>query len=77
MEEYTDMFRPTFLADLENKKKPEFVRLPAFPKAYSATMAYIPFQQDTSTYDIEKALDIGTLYPELDKPFYGGRMMPR
>lgn len=36
-------------------------------------MAYVPFQQFQTTYPSDKALDAGTLFPELDKPFYGRR----
>lgn len=35
------------------------------------TMAYVPMQQYTESYDPEKALCAGTLFPELDKPFCG------
>ena len=48
--------------------------LPADPQV---AMAYIPFQQLGSVYTAEKALDAGTLFPELDKPFYGRRGEPR
>ena len=34
-------------------------------------MAYIPYQQDAKSYDAEKALARGTLFPVLDKPFLG------
>ena len=43
-----------------------------FPKQYSVAMAYIPFQNNTETYDEMKALERGTLFPVLDKPFLGG-----
>lgn len=43
-----------------------------FPKQYSVAMAYIPFQNNTDTYDEMKALERGTLFPVLDKPFLGG-----
>lgn len=36
-------------------------------------MAYIPFQQYETVYSPEKALERGTMFPELDKPFYGKR----
>ena len=35
------------------------------------TMAYVPFQKCIDSYDEMEALKRGTLYPELDKPFYG------
>lgn len=41
-------------------------------------MAYVPFQQWSSNlHSAERALDAGTLFPVLDKPFYGGRREPR
>lgn len=43
-----------------------------FPKHVSVAMAYIPFQTNTETYEDIKALERGTLFPVLDKPFYGG-----
>lgn len=43
-----------------------------FPKDYSNAMAYIPFQTNSDTYDEIKALERGTLFPVLDKPFLGG-----
>lgn len=35
------------------------------------TMAYVPFQKLSATYDQSQALNNGTLFPELCKPFYG------
>lgn len=43
-----------------------------FPKQTPAAMAYIPFQQFEQIYPPEKALDYGTVFPELNKPFLGG-----
>lgn len=40
-------------------------------------MAYVPFQQWGQSYEPERALDEGTLFPVLDKPFYGRRGEPR
>ncbi len=48
-----------------------------FPKDPVVAMAYIPFQQYGEVYSPEKALDQGTLFPDLDKPFYGRRGEPR
>lgn len=36
-------------------------------------MAYVPMQKWGPLYDHQKALSQGTLFPELDKPFAGGR----
>ncbi len=34
-------------------------------------MAYVPMQEYGLLYDEADALDAGTLFPDLDKPFYG------
>lgn len=45
--------------------------LSSFPEDYSVAMAYIPYQQNADSYDADKALARGTLFPVLDKPFLG------
>lgn len=41
-------------------------------------MAYVPYQQwDAQLHSIDRALDAGTLFPVLDKPFTGRRGEPR
>lgn len=35
-------------------------------------MCYVPFQRWKTTYPNDKALDRGTIFPELDLPFEGG-----
>ncbi|MCM1114794.1 MAG: spore coat associated protein CotJA [Clostridium sp.] len=67
MDNYVDLFKPSFL------KKDE---RPALPEDAAVTMAYIPLQLEAITYDDEKALDNGTLFPVLNKPFMG-RMVKR
>ena len=47
--------------------------LPASPVP---VMAYILFQQWGETYTAERALESGTLFPELNKPFLGKRGVP-
>ena len=37
-------------------------------------MAYVPMQSWGETYDGRKALDSGTIFPELDLPFCGRRL---
>ena len=40
-------------------------------------MAYVPFQQwDSDLHPAEEALDAGTLFPVLEKPFEGRRFCP-
>ena len=40
-------------------------------------MAYVPWQTFQNIYDPERALDAGTMFVELDKPFYGRRAFRR
>lgn len=62
MENYVDLFKPSFL-----KKE----QRPALPKDAAETMAYIPLQLELTTYDASKGLDNGTIFPVLNKPFKG------
>ncbi len=65
MEKYVDIFNPAFLKNTDKV-------LPPLPADASVTMAYVPFQQQPVIYeDEEKALNAGTLFPELNKPFTG------
>lgn len=45
----------------------------SLPIDATVTMAYVPYQLDTNVYCPEVALQNGTLFPILDKPFFGGR----
>jgi hypothetical protein len=36
-------------------------------------IAYVPWQCWDQTYDLEKAMQAGTIFPELNKPFLGKR----
>jgi hypothetical protein len=36
-------------------------------------MAYVPWQHFDSLYDLPAALEIGTIFPELNKPFRGSK----
>lgn len=48
--------------------------LPLLPKDATVGMAYVPFQQfNSKLYSPAQALESGTAYPILDKPFYGSR----
>ncbi len=41
---------------------------------YPLGMAYVPWQRFKQIYDnLDKAYHIGTIFPELDKPFTGRR----
>lgn len=37
-------------------------------------MAYVPWQHFQSIYEPDKALQVGTIFPELNKPFTGRRV---
>ena len=43
--------------------------------AYPIAMAYVPPQIFQSTYDLNQSLAVGTIFPELHKPFCGKRCM--
>lgn len=40
---------------------------------YPVAMAYVPWQRWQQTYPLDQALDRGTIFPDLDKPFVMGR----
>lgn len=40
-------------------------------------MAYVPWQFFQNTYEPDKALQYGTIFPELNKPFYGKGGCPK
>lgn len=67
MENYVDLFKPSFL-----KKE----QRPALPEDASVTMAYVPLQLDLITYEADKGLEAGTIFPALNKPF-SGRMVKK
>ncbi|MBR2868712.1 MAG: spore coat associated protein CotJA [Clostridia bacterium] len=45
--------------------------LSPLPANYAVAMMYVPMQTDISMYDDIKALECGTLFPVLNKPFAG------
>ena len=47
--------------------------VPLFPEKTPVAMAYVPFQQFGTLYEPEKGFEAGTMFPDLDKPFWGGR----
>lgn len=44
---------------------------------YPIGMAYVPWQSFKDIYDMERALNAGTIFAELDKPFMGRRAYRR
>ena len=47
----------------------EYTGISKLPCNPVTTMAYVPFQTNTTTYAKEKALCSGTAFPDLDKQF--------
>ena len=45
----------------------------AFPVDPAYAIAYVRWQELSQVYEPEEALKQGTLFPALDKPFYGRR----
>lgn len=43
------------------------------PENPVVAMAYVPMQTELVTYNCTQALSNGTLFPELDKRFFGGK----
>lgn len=43
--------------------------------AYPIAMAYVPLQTFQTTFDLNRSLEVGTIFPELHKPFCGKRCM--
>jgi len=50
---------------------PVAVKRDFMPKNPAVAMAYVPYQMMGTLYEDEIGLEKGTLFPELDKPFYG------
>ena len=44
-----------------------------FPEDPALAIAYVRWQELSTIYEPEEALNKGTIFPELDKPFYGRR----
>ena len=53
--------------------RPEVAVKPPLPPDPALAMAYVPFQQMKEVYMPQEAFENGTLFPELNKPFYGDR----
>lgn len=52
-------------------------RLPDPVGNMQVAMAYVPWQCFKNVYEPDKALQYGTIFPELNKPFYGKGGCPR
>lgn len=44
-----------------------------YPDNYPIAMAYVPWQEWKPIYELDKAFEIGTIFPVLNKPFEGRR----
>lgn len=53
----------------------EYNGVSALPDDTVTAMAYVPFQTDTRQYSPDKALENGTLFTDLNKPFLGGKCL--
>lgn len=51
-----------------------FRPLSPLPDDVATTMAYVPFQTDKAMFDIDVALNKGTLFTDLYKPFLRGAL---
>lgn len=63
------IFQRDLLAYNTTKSDMDSDALSDFPLA----MAYVPMQEWKKTYDLDKILKKGTLFPALYKPFEGGK----
>ena len=59
---------------LYNAKQCYCEKMTAIPDDYTVTMAYVPFQLDTTMFEPDVALCKGTLYTTLYKPFCKGAL---
>ncbi len=51
--------------------QPNKYSISPLPENPVVAMAYVPFQNPTVVYSAEQGLKRGTIFPCLDKPFYG------
>lgn len=56
------------------KEFDSFTPLAPLPADAAATMAYVPFQTDKTVFEAEVALNKGTLFTDLYKPFLRGAL---
>ncbi len=47
--------------------------LSPLPDTTVVAMAYVPFQNNITMYNVSEGFLNGTIFPELDKPFFGGK----
>ena len=69
---YNNIYRQNESANTDYVKKCNIQPVGRFPECTAIAMAYIPFQENNDIYDDCQALERGTAFPCLDKPFMGG-----
>ncbi len=65
---------PKDMAGLVNS---QYGILPPLPAKTVPAMAYVPYQQQGAMYGAEQGIVSGTLFPVLNKPFYGAKCTGR
>lgn len=56
-----------------NENQFEYFGTTPLPETVVTAMAYVPFQTDTTQFAPERALENGTLFVNLNKPFLEGK----
>lgn len=56
----------------EIKSTDEYFGISALPNCPVTAMAYVPFQTNTTMFDVETGFKNGTVFQDLYKPFLGG-----
>ena len=67
------MERNHFMADYRNQNSMRCSCMRDPLRGLALAIAYVPWQYWDQTYDLEKALQCGTIFPEFNKPFSGKR----
>jgi len=65
--------RDTMSQDSNRCNMPKKSNMYAGVDGLPLAMAYIPWQRFCTTFELHKALQVGTIFPELEKPFCGKR----
>ncbi len=56
-----------------NENQFEYFGTTPLPETVAVAMAYVPFQTNTAQFAPERALEKGTLFVDLNKPFLEGK----
>lgn len=73
--EYEPLAMSDMLSMCRDRKEKDEIYMPeeTMPKNLSLAMVYIPYQPFENLFDIDTALDRGTLFKSLFMPFSGGK----